>query len=75
MGNGVWRSGSKKNIGIEKMPRFDTIQACRNSGNLPNPRKFTATSSSSYINNRKRKIMRDANGRENKILKYVKRHI
>jgi monofunctional biosynthetic peptidoglycan transglycosylase len=32
------------------------IQAAGIAAILPNPRKFTATSSSSYINNRKRKL-------------------
>jgi monofunctional biosynthetic peptidoglycan transglycosylase len=40
-----------------------TIQAAGIAAILPNPRKFTATSSSSYINNRKRKLC-DANGRK-----------
>jgi monofunctional biosynthetic peptidoglycan transglycosylase len=58
MGNGYMALRQQQNIGIERCQRFDTTTSCRNSGILPNPRKFTATSSSSHINNRKRKIMR-----------------
>jgi hypothetical protein len=63
----------QQNIGIERCQRFD-IQAAGIAAILPNPRKFTATSSSSYINNRKKNYACDANSRENKIL-YVKKNI
>jgi hypothetical protein len=71
MGNGYMALRQQQNIGIEKMPRFDTIQAAGIAAILPNPRKFTATSSSSYINNRRKNYACDANSREDKILIYI----
>jgi monofunctional biosynthetic peptidoglycan transglycosylase len=59
MGNGVYGAQAAAEHWYRKDAKDLTpIQAAGIAAILPNPRKFTATSSSSYINNRKRKIMR-----------------
>jgi monofunctional biosynthetic peptidoglycan transglycosylase len=59
MGNGVYGAQAASEHWYRKDAKDLTpIQAAGIAAILPNPRRFTATSSSSYINNRKRKIMR-----------------
>jgi monofunctional biosynthetic peptidoglycan transglycosylase len=59
MGNGVYGAQAAAEHWYRKGAKDLTpIQAAGIAAILPNPRRFTATSSSSYINNRKRKIMR-----------------
>ena len=59
MGNGVYGAQAASEHWYRKGAKDLTpIQAAGIAAILPNPRRFTATSSSSYINNRKRKIMR-----------------
>ena len=59
MGNGVYGAQAAAEHWYRKDAKDLTpIQAAGIAAILPNPRRFTATSSSSYINNRKRKIMR-----------------
>ena len=59
MGDGVYGAQAAAEHWYRKDAKDLTpIQAAGIAAILPNPRKFTATSSSSYINNRKRKIMR-----------------
>ena len=59
MGNGVYGAQAAAEHWYRKDAKDLTpIQAAGIAAILPNPRKFTATSSSSYINNRKTKIMR-----------------
>jgi monofunctional biosynthetic peptidoglycan transglycosylase len=59
MGNGVYGAqGAAKYWYRKDAKDLTSIQAAGIAAILPNPRKFTATSSSSYINNRKTKIMR-----------------
>jgi len=59
MGNGVYGAQAAAEHWYRKDAKDLTpIQAAGIAAILPNPRRFTATSSSSYINNRKTKIMR-----------------
>ncbi|WP_016990136.1 monofunctional biosynthetic peptidoglycan transglycosylase [Flavobacterium sp. ACAM 123] len=59
MGNGVYGAQAAAEHWYRKdATDLSRIQAAGIAAILPNPRKFTATSSSSYINNRKTKIMR-----------------
>lgn len=59
MGNGVYGAQAAAEHWYRKGAKDLTpIQAAGIAAILPNPRRFTATSSSSYINNRKKKIMR-----------------
>lgn len=59
MGDGVYGAQAAAQHWYRKdAANLTPIQAAGIAAILPNPRKFTATSSSSYINNRKTKIMR-----------------
>jgi monofunctional biosynthetic peptidoglycan transglycosylase len=59
MGNGVYGAQAAAEHWYRKDAKDLTpIQAAGIAAILPSPRRFTATSSSSYINNRKTKIMR-----------------
>jgi monofunctional biosynthetic peptidoglycan transglycosylase len=59
MGNGVYGAqGAAKYWYRKDAEDLTPIQAAGIAAILPSPRRFTATSSSSYINNRKTKIMR-----------------
>jgi monofunctional biosynthetic peptidoglycan transglycosylase len=59
MGDGVYGAQAAAEHWYRKdAANLTPIQAAGIAAILPNPRKFTATSSSSYINNRKSKIMR-----------------
>jgi monofunctional biosynthetic peptidoglycan transglycosylase len=59
MGNGVYGAQAAAEHWYRKdAAKLTPIQAAGIAAILPNPRKYTATSSSSYINNRKTKIMR-----------------
>jgi monofunctional glycosyltransferase len=59
MGDGVYGAQAATQHWYRKDAKSLTpIQAAGIAAILPNPRKFTATSSSSYINNRKTKIMK-----------------
>jgi monofunctional biosynthetic peptidoglycan transglycosylase len=59
MGTGIYGAQAAAEHWYRKDAKDLTpIQAAGIAAILPNPRKFTATSSSSYINNRKTKIMR-----------------
>ncbi|NGY36437.1 monofunctional biosynthetic peptidoglycan transglycosylase [Flavobacterium sp. XN-5] len=59
MGTGIYGAQAAAEHWYRKDAKNLTpIQAAGIAAILPNPRKFTATSSSSYINNRKTKIMR-----------------
>jgi monofunctional biosynthetic peptidoglycan transglycosylase len=59
MGNGVYGAQAAAEYWYrEDAKDLTRIQAAGIAAILPNPRKYTATSSSSYINNRKAKIMR-----------------
>ncbi len=59
MGNGVYGAQAATEHWYRKdASSLTQIQAAGIAAILPNPRKFSATSSSSYINNRKTKIMR-----------------
>jgi monofunctional biosynthetic peptidoglycan transglycosylase len=59
MGNGVYGAQAAAEYWYrEDVKDLTRIQAAGIAAILPNPRKYTATSSSTYINNRKAKIMR-----------------
>ncbi|SDX59276.1 monofunctional biosynthetic peptidoglycan transglycosylase [Flavobacterium degerlachei] len=59
MGDGVYGAQAAAEHWYRKdAANLTPLQAAGIAAILPNPRKFTATSSSSYINNRKTKIMR-----------------
>jgi monofunctional biosynthetic peptidoglycan transglycosylase len=59
MGDGVYGAQAAAEHWYRKdAANLTPIQAAGIAAILPNPRKYTATSSSSYINNRKTKIMR-----------------
>jgi monofunctional biosynthetic peptidoglycan transglycosylase len=59
MGDGVYGAQAASEHWYRKeAANLTPIQAAGIAAILPNPRKYTATSSSSYINNRKTKIMR-----------------
>jgi monofunctional biosynthetic peptidoglycan transglycosylase len=59
MGNGVYGAEAAAEHWYRKeAANLTPMQAAGIAAILPNPRKYTATSSSSYINNRKSKIMR-----------------
>jgi monofunctional biosynthetic peptidoglycan transglycosylase len=59
MGNGVYGAQAASQYWYRKdAADLTPIQAAGIAAILPNPRKFTATSSSSYINRRKTKIMK-----------------
>tara|TARA_R110000868_G_scaffold126072_1_gene332982 strand:- start:26583 stop:27326 length:744 start_codon:yes stop_codon:yes gene_type:complete len=59
MGDGVYGAQAAAEHWFRKdAANLTPLQAAGIAAILPNPRKFTATSSSSYINNRKTKIMR-----------------
>jgi monofunctional biosynthetic peptidoglycan transglycosylase len=59
MGDGVYGAQAASEHWYRKeAANLTPIQAAGIAAILPNPRKYTATSSSSYINNRKSKIMR-----------------
>jgi monofunctional biosynthetic peptidoglycan transglycosylase len=59
MGDGVYGAQAASEHWYRKeAANLTPIQAAGIAAILPNPRKYTATSSSSYINNRKAKIMR-----------------
>ncbi len=59
MGNGVYGAQAATEHWYRKdAASLTPLQAAGIAAILPNPRKYTATSSSSYINNRKTKIMR-----------------
>jgi monofunctional biosynthetic peptidoglycan transglycosylase len=59
MGNGVYGAQAASEYWYRKdAADLTPIQAAGIAAILPNPRKFTATSSSSYINRRKSKIVR-----------------
>jgi monofunctional biosynthetic peptidoglycan transglycosylase len=59
MGNGVYGAQAATEHWYRKdASSLTPIQAAGIAAILPNPRKYSATSSSSYINNRKTKIMR-----------------
>ena len=59
MGDGVYGAqAAAKHWYRKDAANLTPIQAAGIAAILPNPRKYTATSSSSYINNRKAKIMR-----------------
>tara|TARA_R110002126_G_scaffold180722_4_gene329520 strand:+ start:605 stop:1348 length:744 start_codon:yes stop_codon:yes gene_type:complete len=59
MGDGVYGAQAAAEHWYRKdAVNLTPLQAAGIAAILPNPRKFTATSSSSYINNRKTKIMR-----------------
>jgi monofunctional biosynthetic peptidoglycan transglycosylase len=59
MGNGVYGAQAAAEYWYgEDANDLTRIQAAGIAAILPNPRKYTATSSSTYINNRKAKIMR-----------------
>jgi monofunctional biosynthetic peptidoglycan transglycosylase len=59
MGSGVYGAQAAAEHWYRKdAANLTPIQAAGIAAILPNPRKYTATSSSSYINNRKTKIMR-----------------
>jgi len=59
MGDGVYGAQAAAEHWYRKdAANLTPIQAAGIAAILPNPRKYTATSSSSYINNRKSKIMR-----------------
>ncbi|EIA09245.1 monofunctional biosynthetic peptidoglycan transglycosylase [Flavobacterium frigoris] len=59
MGDGVYGAQAAAEHWYRKdAAKLTPLQAAGIAAILPNPRKFTATSSSSYINNRKTKIMR-----------------
>jgi len=59
MGNGVYGAQAAAEHWYRKDPSSLTkMQAAGIAAILPNPRKYSATSSSSYINNRKSKIVR-----------------
>ena len=59
MGNGVYGAQAATQHWYRKdASSLTKIQAAGIAAILPNPRKYSATSSSSYINNRKTKIVR-----------------
>ena len=59
MGNGVYGAQAAAQHWYRKdAANLTPIQAAGIAAILPNPRKYKATSSSSYINNRKSKIVR-----------------
>jgi monofunctional biosynthetic peptidoglycan transglycosylase len=63
MGDGVYGAQAAAEHWYRKDAKIWHLQAAGIAAILPNPRKFTATSSSSYINNRKN-YASDANGRK-----------